>query len=144
MNEQTRRILSELPHIHPGASEEAIKSLQESVTIDLPVSYIQFLRYSNGIEGPIGSKHYLQLWPAKEVVQETIGYGGVKYAPGLLMIGSNGGNVVYGLDLREANPVGGAFVEMDFIGLDWEDVFYRTKTFDAFIQYLIEAELPDT
>ena len=38
--------------------------------------------------------------------------------PGLLMIGSNGGNAVFGLDLRDPDTT--AYVETDFVPMNWD------------------------
>lgn len=136
MNVHTRRILSKLAPDPVRASEETINALQIVVDAKLPGDYIQFLHFSNGVEGPLGASNYINLWPAEEILQSTRDSGAMKYAPGLLLIGSNGGNAADGIDLRNETAGTDTYVEMDFTSLDWEEVFSRFSSFDDLIGQL--------
>ena len=63
---------------------------------------MEFLRKSNGAEGFLG-QNYLQLWKAEELKECNDGYEVQRFAPALLLIGSDGGGEAYGFDVR-GNP----------------------------------------
>lgn len=54
-----------LPHVelNKPVSKNVLAEIQAH--IELPDSYEEFLRESNGLEGPIGDQGYIQLWLQK-------------------------------------------------------------------------------
>ena len=102
---------------NPGASLKAITDLNQAVGRELPVWYTSLLEDTNGIEGVVGDGDYLALWTAEEVVPLNDGYEVKEFVPGLLLIGTNGGGVGFGLDLRQPRM---SLIEVDLVGMSWE------------------------
>ena len=48
---------------NPGADERALGQMSSSLGIGLPADYREFLRSTNGAEGPVGEKSYASVWP---------------------------------------------------------------------------------
>jgi len=69
--------------------------------VTLPSDYLDFLRQYDGGEGFIGD-NYIVLWKAEELADFNREYGVEKYAPGVLLFGSDGGGEGYGFDTSSA------------------------------------------
>lgn len=110
-----------------GATEEALAALQESLGTRLPADYLDLLRYSNGAVG-IGPNLFVILAPAEEVAENTSGYGAPKYAPGLIIFGSDGCGNLLGIDTRNPEPAAMEYVLFDAICLDWDEENGRVKS----------------
>jgi SMI1 / KNR4 family (SUKH-1) len=82
-----------------GASREAIEAAEAALALEIPSDYKEFLLRTNGGAGEIGSS-YLELFPAEELKQHNQDYQFPEYAPGLLLIGSDGGGEAYVFDRR--------------------------------------------
>lgn len=78
---------------------------------------------TNGGEGTIGEDSYLRLWKIEEIIESNKGYSVEEFAPGLIIIGSDGGGTAYGFDFRSEKPI---LVAVDFIGLYNDSPFFRT------------------
>ena len=85
---------------------------------------------SNGIEGFISNDHYIILWRAEDLIELNRGFGDKEHAPGLVLIGSNGGDGGYGFDTRSN---GMPLIEVPFIDMD---VKYYTRIADTFLGFL--------
>lgn len=114
----------------PGASLAAIEAAERDLGARLPDDYKAFLGESDGLEGFTGPEgDYLMLYGTKELGEIHRGYEVVEFAPGLVLIGSNGGGDAFGfvhrggkavyvrlafipMDLREAEDMGGTLVEL--------------------------------
>lgn len=95
----------------------------------LPAAYIEFLHRHNGGAGFLGA-NYIHLWKAEELVSMNQGYRVEKFAPGLILFGSDGGGEGYGFDMRATSrPV----VRIPFIGLDWQDAVHVANGFEEFL-----------
>jgi hypothetical protein len=66
----------------------------------IPDDYFDFVQVSNGGEGPVGERGYVQLWSAEDLERESRDYDPEGVAPHLLMFGSNLGGTVYAFDTR--------------------------------------------
>lgn len=96
------------------AEISAIDDLSTPLGIALPESHFEFLKKHNGGEGFVGD-NYIILWKAEELVDFNREYEVEKYAPGIFLFASNGGEEGYGFDtLDTAMPV----VQIPFIGMD--------------------------
>lgn len=113
----------------PGAADADIESVERDLGVRLPDDYKAFLGESDGLEGFTGSEgDYLMLCGTKELSEIHRGYEVAEFAPGLVLIGSNGGGHAFGfvhrggkavyvrlaftpMDLREAEDMGGTLVE---------------------------------
>lgn len=141
MNEKLREILSHL-ECNPGASVEMLNELQSKLSLSLPDDYLQCLSFADGAEGFYG-EGYWALYNTHEVPSLSDSSGAQKYAPGLILIAGNGGGTAYGIDTRCKIPSEMEYVELDLIGLDWNDVFYRTKSLvDLFEHYKTDDPNP--
>lgn len=65
--------------------------------VRLPQSYIEFIREHNGGEGDIGET-WLCLYPIEELQEINDDYEIDKFLPGHIIIGSNGGDELYGIN----------------------------------------------
>ena len=99
MNEESENILKDFRG-NGTALEADIQKVERACGCSLPKRYCIFLKNKNGGEGFIGTQ-YLILWKAEEIVQFNKDYEVDKYAPGLLLFGSDGGGEGFAFDLRE-------------------------------------------
>jgi hypothetical protein len=60
------------------------------VAVGVPAAYLDLMSRSNGVEGFVGDQ-YLVLWPVEQLQELNDAYATAEFAPGLLLIGSDGG-----------------------------------------------------
>jgi hypothetical protein len=123
--------------LRPGATPKKIEALKKWARGKLPESYLDFLKFSNGGEGFVGKYAYLLLYPAEDIPKLVKAAGVDRFAPGLILIGSDGGDTVYAFDTnQESTPIVAASAEC--LSLD------NTKTigsdFEEFLTYLINLK----
>jgi cell wall assembly regulator SMI1 len=112
-----------------GASEAEVKRAEEECKLQFPPDYRNFLVEMNGGEGFIG-EHYLMLWKAMELVEFNRDYQVDIYAPGLLLIASNGGGEGFGFDTRDSTlPI----VQVPFIGMSLDSAVLVASSFSDLI-----------
>lgn len=127
-------LLKEFVATSSGTQEE-IKSVEDEFGVSLPEDYQTFLRTSGGGEGFIGEQ-YLIIWSANELVPFNAEYEVNKYAPGILMFGSNGGGEGFAFDLRQKAMT---IVMVPFIGMDLQQAVQIADTFSNFLKKLGDA-----
>ena len=116
----------------PGASEIAIAEAEEQFGLKLPAEYVQFLKLTDGGEGFIGGQ-YAILLAVEELHSTNQDCEFMKYMPGFLGFGSNGGGEAYGFDTRDPlRPV----VQVPFIGAAWKDASPLGESFNSFLEKL--------
>lgn len=131
MDEKFIKLTKDLT-LNSRASKDLIEMIERKLDVDLPKDYVSFMMESNGAEGFVGEA-YLMLWPVDEVPEHNEGYHVAEFAPGLLLIGSNGANEAYGFDLIEDHmPI----VNVPFIGMSTEERVKIADTFIGFLEYL--------
>ncbi len=130
------RLLANLSQRSP-ARTAAVTECERRLGAKLPPEYVQFLRTTNGGEGFIGRHAYVIFWGAEELVSMNKAYEVAKYAPGLLVLGSDGGGEAYGFDTR--NPQW-EILQVPFVGMAWDLAEPVGATFIAFLQYLYNIE----
>ena len=59
---------------NPPGALSAIEEVVSRLPITLPADYLDFMRQSNGVEGPIGQSNYLVVWPIERVLQANENY----------------------------------------------------------------------
>lgn len=125
--------LFKLFNCNPPTTINVIRDVEEQLNIKFPEDYIEFMLISNGGEGQINER-YLSLWEMESIVDSngTEGYSILEFAPGLIVIGSDGGGTAIGYDFRNDKP---QLIEVDFIGLDIDSPFFSTGNFIDFIRY---------
>lgn len=138
MSETLATLLSQV-ELNKPVSKDALAKIQAH--IELPDSYEEFLRTSNGLEGPIGNQGYIQLWPAENLIRRNQANQIEEFTPGIFFIGSNGGDTAYGLDVRKSSSTYGYYVRLPFISIDWNEVEFLGATFTDFILRLKEQQI---
>jgi len=120
--------------LDPPADPSVVQGLSSNLEVPLPRDYLDFLRQHNGGEGFIGDR-YIVLWKAEELADFNREYEVGKYAPGILLFGSNGGGEAYGFDTRSAAmPI----VRVPFIGMELRYATPVAKDFpDLFAQLAV-------
>ena len=119
-------------NFQPGASDESIHAAETELRLKLPEEYVLFLKNGNGGEGLIG-KSYAILWNVSELASLNESYQSHKWAPGILIFGSDGGDEAFGFDTRNPNwPI----VQIPFIGMSWSDARPMGQTFNQFVENL--------
>lgn len=117
--------------LNEGASSAAIQAAIAALGRSLPSDYLQFIGEHDGGEGFIGD-NYLILWSSGELATFNHEYEVEQYAPGIVLIGSDGGGEGYGFDTREASmPV----VRIPFIGMNLR---YATRVAENFNDLLVQ------
>ena len=124
---------------NPGADEKTLRQMISSLGVTLPADYVEFLRSTNGAEGPIGEKSYLSIWPVEEVKVLNDEYAVNEIRAGLLLFGSDGGDTGYAFDTRSAEE---RVVEIPFIGMSLEAVTQRGRSLADFFEYLARQNGP--
>lgn len=95
----------------------------------LPLDYKQLLQAADGAEGFVG-EFYIHLWSIDELIELNASYEVAKFAPGITLIGTNGGDTGYGFRSarNEFEYVAVPLVGMDVIrvmGGDLVEMFKR-------------------
>jgi len=117
------------------ATSEAIQDLVSGCALDLPVDYLEFLRFSNGGEGELGVEPgWFQLWPAGQVNQLNEGYEVAANVPGLFGFGSNGAGEMFAFDTHSEMPW--PIVMIPFIPMELESSKTITLDFGSFIKQI--------
>ena len=116
-----------------GASEGIIHKVQNELNIILPDDYIEFMKYSNGAEGPIGEQEYIVLWTIEEIPKLNKAYRVEDFAPGLLLFGSDGGGEAYAFD---TTPNEMPIVQVPFVGMSLKEAIWRGNSFLEFLSSL--------
>lgn len=126
--------LSEM-QLNEPAFRDVLKVLAETLPTSIPEDYFDFLTRNNGGEGFVGDE-YLIMFNAEEIVRFNQEYEVEKYAPGLLLFGSNGGGEGYAFDTTsEGCPI----VKVPFIGMDHRYAKVVGQNLSDFILQLSDA-----
>lgn len=132
MTPELRQILSNCERAQP-ATASVIAAVEQQTGRELPVSLRELLSESNGFEGFIG-EHYFALWSTEQIVAFNQAAEVDKYAPGLLLIGSDGGGENFALDYRQNPPavvlspaIGDAIKDAIFVSRDLASLFERLR-----------------
>jgi hypothetical protein len=120
--------------LDPPADPGVVEALSSSLKVALPLDYLDFLRQHNGGEGFIGD-NYIIFWKAEELADFNREYEVDRYAPGIVLFGSDGGGDGYGFDTRSAAmPI----VCVPFIGMELRYATPVAKNFpDLFAQLAV-------
>jgi len=131
METDLKKLLSGFSGAAP-ATADATAVVERLLKQPLPNDFKGLLHLTNGGEGFIG-ENYLMLWSAEEIAQYNQSYQVDKYAPGLLLFGSDGGGEGYGFDSRTTPP---SVVMVPFVGMDLKHARPTAPNFTAFLQKL--------
>lgn len=131
MEERIAHLTNNL-YLGPRAPGGLLEEVQRKLRIVFPQEYVCFVTESNGAEGFIGNS-YLALWPLEEIILLNEAAEVSKFAPGLLLFGSDGGDTAYAFDTRSDAMT---IVELPFIGMGLEATKPCGDTFTEFLEYL--------
>jgi hypothetical protein len=124
-------------NLNAPATEQEIHDFEGLAGLTLPIEYVEFLRVGNGGEGFIGENAYAMLWRVEELERFNREYEVQQYAPGLLLIGSDGGGEALAYDRRQTPWV---VVQVPFVGMDLAHVEVLGDSFRSFLEALYSAE----
>jgi hypothetical protein len=85
------------------------------------------------VEGPVGSDAYLALWSAAEIAPLNEGYAVGRFAPGLTLLGTDGGGEGYGFLVKEGAI---EYVNVPLVGMSLKTITPMGHTFDEFLHTL--------
>ena len=111
-------------------SEFNISSDEELVLSERYKVFKDYLKQTVSGEGMVGENNYLSLWEKNEIEELNNSYETQEFLSNILLIGSDGGDTAYGID------VNGKYIEVPFIGMDDEEVEIVADDFDGFIDYV--------
>ena len=121
--------------LKPPIEKNKVVEVETKLGITFPNDYIEFLSYSNGAEGSIG-ENYLILWSIEDIIELNEAYCVTDFAEGIVLFGSDGGNEAFAFDTRKNET---EIVTIPFIGMDLSEIKTCSKTFNGFLQYLLNA-----
>jgi hypothetical protein len=134
MDEKIKSYLKDF-ELNEPTTPTLIKEVEEQLNFIFPEDYFELLLHSNGGEGSIGES-YLVLWKVEELIELNEAYGAQEFTPGLLIIGSDGGDTAYCIDTKsDFKP----FVHVPFIGMDLDEVERCGGSLQEFFSYLHKA-----
>ncbi len=131
MDEKIKKLTNQM-NLKSITLKDSAFELRDKLGANLPNDYISFLLETDGAEGAIGSS-YLVLWSLDDLLLLNDAYKVKEYAPGLLLIGSNGGDMAYAIDIRDNLY---RFIEIPFIGMSISEINYCAIDFISFLEYL--------
>ena len=126
-----------------GASTEDIEALTDIVPIRLPQELLDFLRFSNGGEGPLAVQPlWFVLYPAEEIVEIERSGTFKEFFEGLFVFGGSGGGDAVAIDLRQHPQSKIVSFDMTNIDLD-ESVLEVAPDFPSFLALVGVPEIAE-
>jgi len=124
---------------NPGAERYTILHACQTLKLNPLPDYLTVLQFTDGGEGFIRYS-YFRLYSIAELVSLNDAYQVEKFAPGLVIFGSNGSGEAFGFDTRE-DPV--QIVQLPFIPMDFEYAEPFGNDFMKFLSALEESKSDD-
>jgi hypothetical protein len=116
---------------NPPLEAQTFAEVLQSIDLSFPPGYLEFMSEYNGGEGGILEGQWLVLWPLEELQENNEMYNVPEFAPGLFLIGSNGGGLAFGVKRTEAT-----FVQVDFYAIADEEAEDIGREFKSFLKGL--------
>src|SRR5262245_11241591 len=104
---ETARIVAGLEREPPVSDEELatlVAHVESNYEARLPDDYVAFLRTANGADGDLENGAPIVLWAAELLPEINADNETERWMPGCLVIGSDAGDLLYGIDLRADAP----------------------------------------
>ncbi|WP_244508374.1 SMI1/KNR4 family protein [Mesorhizobium sp. LCM 4577] len=130
-----RYILTE-GQFDPPAEPAVVDGLSARLGVELPKDYTDFLREHNGGEGFVHD-NYVVFFKAEELADFNREYEVEKYAPGILLFGSNGGGEGYGFDTQDPNM---SIVRVPFVGMNRKLALKTARNIADLFSRLVECK----
>lgn len=109
----------------------SLKPAAEVIDQTIPADYRSFLQIANGAEGFLTPTSYIMLWSAEEVVTLNDAYGTTQYLPGVFLIGTDGGDTGFGVDLKT-----GRYLKTPLIGMSRLEVVELGNSLEEMVEQL--------
>ena len=122
--------------LNDPAPRGAIAEAERDLARTLPEDYRAFLGGSNGYDDALGTG-YLSLWPAGQLAPRNDGYEVARKLVDVVLIGSNGGGTVYGIDWGNGAP---QFVCVPFVPMQRDELRVLAATFRDFVEAVHRGE----
>jgi hypothetical protein len=119
--------------LRAGANDAEIARAENALHRPFPADYKEFLRISNGIEGPIGAHAYWALWGTDELEPLNTDYAVSEFLPGVVLFGTDGGNTGYGF---QEITGGFRYISVSLVGMSVEEIEDRGGQFSALVEWL--------
>ncbi len=103
----------------------------------VPSEYGDFLRAHNGAEGMVSPEQYVILWRAEQLEELNADYSVSEFLPGVLLIGTDGGDTAYGIDDK------GQYVSVPIVGMGASELRSLGSSLEEFLER-IASSLSDT
>lgn len=123
------KLMENMQFSEPADNSE-IEDTERNLGIRFTEQYKEFLRKTDGAEGPIGKNGYMSLWPIKLVGEINSGSKTRSFLPGLIMFGSDGGDETYAFDYNNKSVI----LDVPFAACDMEETEVVAETFEEFIK----------
>lgn len=124
--------------LQPGATVAKIEAVERSLGQRLPDDYAAVLRETDGAEGFLSHNAYIQLWSTNDLPSLNEGYAPSEAVPGLVLIGTNGGNTGYGF--RQVGPQHFEYIDIPLIVLDPRDLSIAGESFLDLLRWIVRHE----
>jgi hypothetical protein len=98
MNDQLERLFSNFIK-KPGAEKRDAPRACTAFKLNPPTDYLDVLHFSTDGEGLI-QQSYLRLYSIEALISLNEAYQVIRFAPGLVIFGSNGSGEAFGFDTR--------------------------------------------
>ena len=122
-----------IPFRQSGASEAEITAAEILLGQRLPEDYREVLRFSNGMEGMISPRAYVSLWSVADLPELNAGYSVSEFIPGMVLFGTDGGGVGYGVTTSHPGP---KYVRVDLVGMGSDPPMTLGNSFEEFLNSL--------
>ena len=123
------------PPVDGDALAELVRHVSRTYATALPDDYIAFLRSANGADGTLEKGAPVLFWKAELLAQVNADFDTEHRMPGLLVIGSDTGDYVYGIDLRADAPAD-RYVETEDVSMAWDYVLWRGPSLRDLFEYV--------
>ena len=121
--------------VRPGASEPAIHTAEQQLGQPLPQDYKDILLQSDGLEGFIRDDIYLSLWSASDLASLNDAYAVSEFAPGLTLVGTDGGDTAYGFRTDRGRL---EYLAVPLVGMNPNAISVMGKTFVDLLERLVQ------
>jgi hypothetical protein len=125
------------PSLNDAAPEGAIAEAERSIGRALPPGYRAFLGVSDGYDDVMGNGH-LSLWPVGQLALRNDMLEVSRRIADLVLIGSNGGGTVYGIDWAGGTP---QFVCVPFASMQRPEIRMLAGTFEDFVRLVAGGDV---
>jgi hypothetical protein len=122
--------------LNDAASERDIAEAERSIGRALPAGYRAFLGLSDGYDDVVGKGH-LSLWPVGQLALRNDMLDVARRIADLVLIGSNGGGTVYGIDWADGTP---KFVCLPLASMQRAEIRPLAGTFEDFVRLFASGE----